>query len=123
MVLKAEFLSPNSSMGVMALLHQRVRGSSIVGRKGHGRLRGGGPRKQQRHNDGNKSTHAANVPALARQEITYLLSIYCSVIAAALRAISRKPLALASRSNACRRARPSAVLPDFISISPSASRD
>ena len=33
MVLKAEFLSPNTSMGVMALLHQRVRGSSIVNRK------------------------------------------------------------------------------------------
>jgi hypothetical protein len=40
--------------------------ASVLGRKGNSLLRGGAPRKQQRHNDGNKRPHAVNVPLLWR---------------------------------------------------------
>jgi hypothetical protein len=45
----------------------------IVGRKGNSLLRGGASHKQQRHNDGNKRTHAANVPLQWRIRLVVIM--------------------------------------------------
>src|SRR5712692_6403453 len=52
----------------------------------------------------------------------YLLASFWSGVRAALRAISRNPLAAASFSRALRRVCPAAILPDPVSTSPSARR-
>jgi hypothetical protein len=49
--------------------------ASVLSRKGDGLLRGGAPREQQRHNDGNKRTHAANVPLQWRIRLIGIMSI------------------------------------------------
>ena len=49
--------------------------ASVIGRKGNSLLRGGDPRKQQRHNDGNKRTHAANVLLLGQIRLVGIMGM------------------------------------------------
>ena len=49
--------------------------ASVIGRKGNSLLRGGAPCKQQRHNDGNKRTHAANVLLLGQIRLVGIMGM------------------------------------------------
>ena len=53
--------------------------ASVVGGKRHGRLCGGGHRKQQGKNDGDEPKHAANVPLMAALVIDTFLKLFYSL--------------------------------------------